>query len=377
MVKKISLPDFKPEQILNIRLKSIHYNHFMVFEDYSLDFNGNNFCCFIGLNGSGKTTILDSIQLIFSRFDGYKKDRLVNNLSQLIRHQESRVSGVYSSDDFLITAQIQSSLGNYEIQINKNGFIKDHPEEIKNLVYRLCFYARFDQELNIFQLERGQWNKFKELFESVTGYTIKEITTMFDQGDDPIRAEMLNKYVLSFDVQKPNETIRHTECSDGEKKVIKSFSTLLNKEYIPQIILIDNIEAHIESNRHLSLIKSMKKCFPNSQIFATTHSHQISKNFGERKELYDLRLIKALPIIKRNPWRLYLTDEVRDSLAKLESIKTIKSSNPLVRRGHDILKKILSPKIEEEYLINNIKEFVNQVSQLVILDIYTYYKENE
>ena len=80
-------------------------------------------------------------------------------------------------------------------------------------------------------------------------------------------AEMMEQYVLAFSVKKPDETISHTNCSAGERKIIKCFSTLLNKEYKPQIILVDNVEMHVDTGRHLELVRAMKRCFPDSQIF--------------------------------------------------------------------------------------------------------------
>ena len=84
------------------------------------------------------------------------------------------MGGVYGKDDFLLTANISSSIGDYEVQLNKSGFIKDHPEEIKRLVYRICYAAKFDQDLKNFQLKRRKWKTFKKLFEAVTVFEIEE-----------------------------------------------------------------------------------------------------------------------------------------------------------------------------------------------------------
>jgi len=320
----VELPDFKiASDIPDIKLKSFRIERVKVFEDYLFDFSEQAECkpfvCFFGPNGTGKTTALNCIQMIFSRFEGFKEDRLKAFLGKSVRHVSEGQSGIYTDDDFLITANIKSSLGDYEVQINKKGFIKDHPDEIKLIIYRLFFYARFDQELHQFHLPRNKWGVFKGLFEGVTGFEIEEKTTLFDQSDDPAQADMLRNHVLGFLVHKPDETIDHTECSAGERKVIKCFSTLLDKECPPSVICIDNIEAHVEAGRHLQLVESMKKCLPNSQIFATTHSYQISRNFGDRSQLYDLRLIKYP--FKNEPWRLVLTDEINDCISRIKSTK--------------------------------------------------------
>jgi len=379
MGQKISLPDFQIEEskIPHVRLKSIRFQSFKAFDDHCFYFSNSNgkvkpFVCFIGPNGCGKTTVLDCIQMIFSRFEGMETDRLKLLLGKSVRHIEGKQTGIYGDDDFLVTAHIECSLGDYEVQINKSGFVKDHPLEVKSLLYRLCFYARFDQELHNFQLSREKWPLFKDLFEAVTGFRIEELIGVFDQSSDPIANDMLKKYVLGFQVYKPDEIISHRECSAGEKKIIKSFSTLLTKEYNPQIILIDNVAMHVESGRHLQLVKSMKRCFPKSQIFCTTHSYNISRNFGERNQLYDLRLIKASSIIKKEPWRLYLADEIIDCLSKL-NVMTVsrKIVEDEVARGEKLVKSCFQ-ETEGQALLDESQIFMKKVAGFFIQDVVEY-----
>ena len=300
-----------------------------------------------------------------------EEDRLFYNLGRYIRHSKNYKDNCLSDDNFLITAHMQSSIGDYEIQLDRNGFVKDHPEEIKPYLYRLCFYTRFDQELHNFQLARSQWGTFKRIFEAITGFTIKEQTSIFNTSDDPMQSKLMKDYVLGFIVKKPYETISHKECSDGERKIIKSFSTLLNLEYKPQIIMTDNVEMHVESSRHLRLIKEMKSCFPDSQILTTTHSYHISKNFADRKQIYDLRIIHAKDLIVKEPWRLYLADEINDRFIKLGSITTGNNINEnLYEDGNMLLKECLNKQIKD---INDFRkrviEFTSSVDSIYMNDL--------
>jgi len=275
MVDKIN-NTFENCGLPSVRIKSIRFQNFKVFDDYTFDFTDGNiskeFVCFIGPNGYGKSTVLNTIQMLFNRYEGREIERLRINLGKAVRHVRHGLEQYNGSEndsgDFLITAIMTSSLGDYEVQFNKSGFAKDHPQEIKENVYRLCYSARFDQELHNFQLARSKWDKFKELFEAVTNFTIEEnqeVVKYFQYTEDPTMRQLIENYVLSFNIVKPHETISHKECSDGEKKIIKSFSTLLTLEYSPSIILVDNIEMHVEKGRHIKLIQAMKDCFPNSQ----------------------------------------------------------------------------------------------------------------
>jgi len=378
------LPNFSldPNSVPDVKIKLIRFQNFKCFEDETFDFTLNGKCkpfiCFHGNNGSGKTTILEAVQLLFTRFDGREGDQIKYILGKSVRHIDGKPHGIYGTDDFLITAQIQSSVGDYEIIINKNGFIKDHPTEIRLIAYRLFYWARYDQELNIFQLNREKWGVFKDLFGAVTGFEIEEPDNIFNDSSDPVQADILKKYILGFLVYKPYETITHKECSAGERKIIKSFSTLLNKEYMPPVICIDNVEMHVEAARHLQLISSVKKSFPNSQIFTSTHSHQISRNFGERNQLYDLRLLRLPEAIRIEKWRFYLADEIKEGIFKLEAMTTEKKVlEREINIGRELLKRCLDANMNfynDHSIIEQTEIFLKKIAHLFVTDTIDYYK---
>jgi energy-coupling factor transporter ATP-binding protein EcfA2 len=374
----IDLPDFKidPSKIPEVRLRFIHFQNYKAFDDVRFDFTENNQCksfiCFHGPNGSGKTTILETISLIFSRLDGREEDKIKALLGKSVRHIDGIQKAIYNDEDFLITAGLSSSIGDYEVQINKKGFLKNHPPEIKNIVYRLYYWARYDQELHRFQLIRSKWPIFKELFESVTGFKIEETKSIFNESEDPVQSEILHKYVLGFIIHKPDEIISHKECSAGERKIIKSFSTLLNKEYNPTIVCVDNAETHVETGRHIQLIESMKKCFASSQIFVSTHSYQLSRNFGNRSQLYDLRLFRLPHIVQKEPWRLYVADEIRDGISKLKSVMNPNEKiSQLIMQGENLLNQCYQEK-EMHNLFLDSERFLTSACTVFIGDLVSY-----
>lgn len=361
-----------------LRLKSLRLQNFKIFSDYKLDFlnedgSVKNFSCFIGPNGHGKSTLLYVIQLLFSNFNGRDEDKLKILLGKAVRHNEEEKYTNHSltEKDFLITAEfitnpdylITGVHNTYEIQINRNGFVKDHPEYIREKAYRICYLTRFDQELHNFQIEKCKWEKFKTLFEAVTGFTITPHEDIFSQSKDFISNSLLKEYYCNFYVKKPNETIIYKECSDGERKIIKSFSTLLELEMTPQIILVDNVEMHIESSRHLHLIKALKSCFPLSQIFVTTHSYHISRNINEMKNRYDLRMMYANDNIKENPRMLNLIDEISDSVIKLDSIPNL---NSIVEEGKMLKDICLNKKVDVNFIEEKIISFLNKAQSAYV-----------
>ena len=104
-------------------------------------------------------------------------------------------------------------------------------------------------------------------------------------------------YCTDFIIKKNNHNIHYKRMSAGEKKIVKSFSELLNIIYDlehsgkneislagwPRLLLIDNIEMHIYYDRHISMIECMKKYFPLQQIFTTTHSGTLIERFNRNE----------------------------------------------------------------------------------------------
>lgn len=69
----IELPNFKLDEskIPSVKIQKLRIQNLKGYKDYTFDFAEEDgtckpFLCFHGKNGTGKTTILDVIQLIFS-----------------------------------------------------------------------------------------------------------------------------------------------------------------------------------------------------------------------------------------------------------------------------------------------------------------------
>ena len=138
--------------------------------------------------------------------------------------------------------------------------------------------------------------------------------------------------------------------------------------YNPSIILVDNVEMHVESKRHIKLINAMKECYPNAQIFATTHSYHVSRNVSERSQVYDLRIIHSNDCIKKQPWRLYIIDEISDALVKLENLflSDPQDKKFLKEEGEKLLQCCFSNDYDVNYLKDDVKEFIGAVEEIYI-----------
>jgi len=346
--------DISSNQIPKIFLKNLEIKNFGIYDHIYFDFISNStpncyepLICLIGPNGSGKTTILSAIQMLFNKFSSYDEKRYKALFSKYIRNYKRFTPEQLEKQDLTIKGSF-SMTGNkdYDVCITRqNGVTSFHPEEISDFLPYCYFFARYDQELNIFQLKRNEWDRFKTLFESITGYEIAEDISLFDQSEDPRLNKLLKDYVLGFNVIKDNDIIGHKQCSAGEKKIIKTFSTVLNKPVQPNILLIDNALMHVESERHLNVIDSIKKCFCGSQIILTCHSEPVRRCFPNSEQLIDLRTLK----LNNNDdiCKLKYIDELREILDKINSYNGGIERNVLATKIIDLIQNTKNTSIDD------------------------------
>lgn len=375
-----------PVKLPLVRIESINLCNLKAFENYTMDFSSSGakhgvkeFVCLIGPNGTGKSTILHAIQMLFGNYEGRELDRLRMTLGTNVRHVEKRGGGTYGDEDFLLTARIKSENEDYEVQINKSGFAKPHPDNIKPFLYRMCYTASFDQNLRKFQLAKNKWPIFKKLYEAITGFVVEEnpdIEKYLGGTDVPGMKNLIENYVLAFDIHKPHEIIHQKECSDGESKIIKCFSTMLNLEFTPQIILIDNIEMHVDRRRHIALIGAMKECYPDSQIFSTTHSYYVSRVMGSADGVYDLRLVHADNLIKEQPWRLNVIDEIDDALIKISALDVSGDAIILIENGKNLIDQCYKEIKDLQKFHQDLENFLKEVPRIFAKSFVPKHLEN-
>jgi len=317
-------PDINESQLPKICLKSLELKNFGLYEHIVVDFTSEPnivepLICLIGPNGCGKTTILNAVQMLFCKFGEYDEQRYKSLFTRYLRNVKEINSIKVEDRDLMVKGTFSISNGeDYDVCVTRqNGVVSFHPPSVSDFLPYFCFYARFDQELDIFQLKRSEWGRFKNLFEGITGYEISEDITLFDQSEDTRLNNLIKDYVLGFNARKDGNLIGHKQCSAGEKKIIKCFSTILNKLVQPRIILIDNAVMHVESERHLGVVKSIEECFAGSQIILTCHSEPVRRGFSNRDKIIDLRCLKIDD--PNDFWKIRYLDELTEMKEKLNA----------------------------------------------------------
>ena len=316
-------PDINESQLPKICLKSLELKNFGLYDHVVVDFTSKEpstvepLTCLIGPNGCGKTTILNAVQMLFCKFGEYDEQRYKSLFTRYLRNVKEISSIKIEDQDLMVKGTFSISNGeDYDVCVTRqNGVVSFHPQSVSDFLPYFCFCARFDQELDIFQLKRSEWGRFKNLFEGITGYEIFEDITLFDQSEDTRLNNLIRDYVLGFNARKEGNLIGHKQCSAGEKKIIKTFSTILNKVVQSRIILIDNAVMHVESERHLNVVKSIEECFVGSQIILTCHSEPVRRGFSNKNQIIDLRCMKINDA--NDFWKIRYLDELIEMKEKV------------------------------------------------------------
>jgi len=364
-----------------IRLENLELRSFGKHESVQIDFTRHDaspmhLACLVGPNGTGKTTILDAIQMLCGNFVGYSSDRFWEMMGKRVRNFMHMSGQDYMNANLLVRGEFKAThstrSSRYEVGFNRKGFFAHHPEFIQQRMHHYCFTTRYDMELSIFQLKRSRWPLFQELFSAITGYPVEENVSVFDDSEcDERMRRIAQDYVMGFVIKKEFETITNRQCSAGEKKIAKSLSTALNKPVTPSLLLIDNATMHIEVGRHLRVIDSLEKCFPNTQLIITCHSTPVQKCLQDRERLMDMRFLTYPKLLSDEPWRLRLIDDISETVERLStSLPDSKDRMAILEEGSTLISLLGSVNTTPKtHLVSACRIFLQKALDMVYSDI--------
>jgi hypothetical protein len=360
-------------------------------EYYGFQTDGNNLFLLGDFTVVHNSTILDAVTMLCSNFSEYSPQRFsemmlkrVRNWMHLkgddrIRNASFSVKGIFEADypvyapPYIPETEAKETglvRKEYTVEFTRHKFRSRHPEFIEQRLVRYCFAARFDQELQQFQMRRDRWPLFQELFSAVTGFPIEEDVDLFHDTSDTRMRRIYEEYVLQFTIRKPKEIIRQNMCSAGEKKIAKCFSTVLNARIEPSIILVDNVLMHIEVGRHLSVMNCLQRCFPNSQLVVACHSVSVSKSLPNREGLFDMRWLEIPGTMWREPWRLRLLDDVNECLERLTaSCDQNQEKSSFISEGASIVRKLETEHDANKIMLDSV-QWLSRFPSFIVSDLF-------
>lgn len=281
-----------------MKIKRLSLENFRGYRRASLEFG--DFCCLIGPNGIGKTTILDAVSLLCTSLD-FKSDAgpvvstdevwipKISAQQRLEAFLRKNILNFGRPDDpkgFVVEGVFEHEGQDLTVRLTEKGYEQNDLIEQDWWWPGIFYFAKFDTEMTRFQLQASLWPRFKKHFEGITGFGVEpEVYTETDLADLGLEADL----VIGFWMDKgPRGRIHCRAASAGEKKIAKALSQIVNLDRPPHIALVDNLEMHVHYKRHLRMFEEVKQIFSGIQVIATTHSTVVIDEYEPKSEIVDI-----------------------------------------------------------------------------------------
>ena len=309
-----------------MKIKSISINYFRGLRNVNIPQCDDHVNLFLGINGAGKSSVLDAISLIFSWYiariqfakgrgrDIPKDDITIhspNGCTIDLGMDDDNHWKLYRSLKYNKTDRSDLSAMNQKLAEMRSILDSDSNQSLPIIIHygvnRVIpnTYPRLPRGKNEFTqldayrnaLSGGQsfsdffnWFRLSEDYENEQ-YKIDSDFT--DNGLETVRRCMdsilpeysdmkVRRRPLALTMKKGNETLKLNQLSDGEKCYISLVCDIARRLGIANpasdplmgegIVLIDEVDLHLHPQWQQSIVSRLVDTFPNCQFFITSHS---------------------------------------------------------------------------------------------------------
>ena len=313
-------------------LKSLTLSNFRGIRDLRLEFS-DKVNLLAGVNGAGKTAILDCAAIMLSRFVGrlrstkgtgrFFTDSDISNGSSQTRNAIEIGFRNYEFDWTVSKTRRgrrRQSITGLEGVKTLVGYLQmrvedDSPVSLPIAVYyptnravldiplRISTTHRFDQLSAYDQALSGKWSSFRIFFEwfrnredlenerrletpKFRDRELQAVRTAIARFLPDCSAVRIRRSPLRMVVDKSGEELRVDQLSDGEKCTLAMVGDLARRMAIANpahddplvgagVVLIDEIDLHLHPGWQRHVVSALEDTFPNCQFLVSTHSPQI------------------------------------------------------------------------------------------------------
>ena len=329
-----------------MRLENIELENFRAFDHAKLDLHGKSTIIF-GINGTGKSSVLRSIDLLYANIIneivnrkelkqnypiqlediqyGKKETKISANINlenetigyyrKMVRNTGKRSHDTTSlkqiADIFHKKYITDEEQGNIAIFANygTNRLVLDIPLRIRTH-HVFDIYSSFEKAIEnkidfrtFFEWYRNQ-EDYENEYKIATGdlsYRDRSLeavrTAIMSMLDDCSNLRVARKPRLEMKIDKGNISLNVSQMSDGEKCTMALLGDLARRLTLANpmlenpllgegIVLIDEIELHMHPTWQRKILGVLKSVFPNLQFIITTHSPVILSEVNEEYNLF-------------------------------------------------------------------------------------------
>lgn len=271
----------------NIYISSFHVQKMWKRIDIQWDNINEDVNILVGINGCGKTTLLN----IISDYYSGQKQKIKKNLAESVSGTQTSTPVTYIRS-FDVPANAKKRTESILLQELKN-VINQNGEGTSFFDYRMKM-LNFPEQADMI---RHRINVFFKLINSLFEETGKEI--MIDPLNNTIvfSIEDTGKAIITEDGERiytsdnqplytEDEKIQLEQLSSGEKQMLLILTTVFLQEEKPNILLMDEPEISLHITWQDRLIETIRELNPNCQLIITTHSPNIFANGWEDKIVF-------------------------------------------------------------------------------------------
>lgn len=243
-----------------MKLKFLKIINFRCINNLCINISNKN-SIFIGFNGTGKTSILDVIEILISS--------LIQTITQSKKNNINKTNISSGTENCILHAIIDFDLFNveWEISIHKNRKIKKRsigPDKLRDIFdlhksFSVPVIAHYSSS-NIFN---------KSYFKSISN------------NNKLFISDIISNFFINF--VGINKTLYIEKVSEGERRLIYILSDLIQKLLLANphlnnplsgkgIVLIDGIDLYLHPRLQGYFIKFLEQFFPSIQFIFSTYS---------------------------------------------------------------------------------------------------------
>ena len=361
-----------------MKVKQLEIDSFRGIKNLTLDFDLNEPTVFLGVNGSGKSSILDCLAILLSWYN----NRIIDPQKGGNSFSDSDINNQSNKTANTITLCIdESKIHSWTLENSRNKWKEKNPSlwnehyEIDQLIQEahnfvdlpIAIYypsQRFVPDIsletknnlfdaiNAFNLALSNKNiNFQDFFEWFRNKedlenenykydpdsgkdreleAVRKAIYQMLEGFSNLRVE---RFPLQMTLKKNGQKLIVNQLSDGEKGLLAMVGDLARRLAMVSssdkdalqgeaIVLIDQIELHLHPKWQREIISALKRTFPNCQFIITTHSPQVVSNI-KPENIYVLEATEE-GVTARHPQSSF----GRDSNSILEDVMGV-SERPL------------------------------------------------
>lgn len=311
-----------------MKIKSLHISNFRGLHNIDIDELDNQSNLFVGINGAGKSSILDAVSCLLSRYtkrivssNGLGGNDIALDDVSITAKEGATISlttdenitwTLYRSRELVKEGKSDLSQLNQYLKEVRNQIVHNPqtsltviahykvsravasiPLKIRKYKSTALPIEAYANALDGNALFRDFFSWFREE-EDLENERIRDTRNYRDPGLEAIRKAMysifpeytdmrVKRHPQSLQLRKGDKQLKLNQLSDGEKCYIALVCDLTRRLTLANpslsdplqgegIVLIDEIDLHLHPQWQLSVITKLTSTFPNCQFIFTTHS---------------------------------------------------------------------------------------------------------